>query len=80
MIDASLPTEQPTNPPSDPHAAPSAAAPRSPDPARRLDWRRLRGPQAVVALLALAVGCLGYRSDPADEEDSVDLGGRRIIK
>ncbi|WP_455605221.1 ABC transporter ATP-binding protein, partial [Cellulosimicrobium funkei] len=59
MIDASLPTEQPTNPPSDPHAAPSAAAPRSPDPARRLDWRRLRGPQAVVALLALTVGAVG---------------------
>ena len=25
-------------------------------------------------------GCLLYTSDAADEEDSVDLGGRRIIK
>src|SRR5665648_1296284 len=28
----------------------------------------------------LAEGCLLYTSDAADEEDSVDLGGRRIIK
>ena len=27
-----------------------------------------------------AKGCLLYTSDAADEEDSVDLGGRRIIK
>src|SRR5665648_504005 len=26
------------------------------------------------------LGCLLYTSDAADEEDSVDLGGRRIIK
>ena len=26
------------------------------------------------------IGCLLYTSDAADEEDSVDLGGRRIIK
>ena len=26
-----------------------------------------------------SVGCLLYTSDAADEEDSVDLGGRRII-
>ena len=26
------------------------------------------------------MGCLLYTSDAADEEDSVDLGGRRIIK
>src|SRR5674536_406509 len=26
----------------------------------------------------LALGCLLYTSDAADEEDSVDLGGRRI--
>ena len=25
-------------------------------------------------------GCLLYTSDAADEEDSVDLGGRRVIK
>src|SRR5665648_1274115 len=28
----------------------------------------------------LAWNCLLYTSDAADEEDSVDLGGRRIIK
>eukprot|EP00658_Telonema_sp_P-2_P084758 TRINITY_DN9500_c0_g1_i4.p1 TRINITY_DN9500_c0_g1~~TRINITY_DN9500_c0_g1_i4.p1 ORF type:complete len:144 (+),score=22.56 TRINITY_DN9500_c0_g1_i4:530-961(+) len=28
----------------------------------------------------LGNGCLLYTSDAADEEDSVDLGGRRIIK
>src|SRR5674536_111204 len=28
----------------------------------------------------LATSCLLYTSDAADEEDSVDLGGRRIIK
>ena len=28
----------------------------------------------------LIVSCLLYTSDAADEEDSVDLGGRRIIK
>ncbi|GAB5802143.1 hypothetical protein JMUB7513_27910 [Staphylococcus aureus] len=27
-----------------------------------------------------AKACLLYTSDAADEEDSVDLGGRRIIK
>src|SRR5665648_515028 len=32
------------------------------------------------ASLAEAMGCLLYTSDAADEEDSVDLGGRRIIK
>src|SRR5664280_3695324 len=30
--------------------------------------------------LAQACLCLLYTSDAADEEDSVDLGGRRIIK
>ena len=29
---------------------------------------------------ALYYTCLLYTSDAADEEDSVDLGGRRIIK
>ena len=27
-----------------------------------------------------SLSCLLYTSDAADEEDSVDLGGRRIIK
>ena len=30
--------------------------------------------------VALVQGCLLYTSDAADEEDSVDLGGRRLIK
>src|SRR5665648_1275473 len=30
--------------------------------------------------IARLKGCLLYTSDAADEEDSVDLGGRRIIK
>eukprot|EP00658_Telonema_sp_P-2_P024548 TRINITY_DN19868_c0_g2_i1.p1 TRINITY_DN19868_c0_g2~~TRINITY_DN19868_c0_g2_i1.p1 ORF type:complete len:151 (+),score=44.84 TRINITY_DN19868_c0_g2_i1:253-705(+) len=30
--------------------------------------------------LSFLCGCLLYTSDAADEEDSVDLGGRRIIK
>src|SRR5674536_16659 len=39
-------------------------------------WYRLAGEQGD----ALAQTCLLYTSDAADEEDSVDLGGRRIIK
>src|SRR5674536_400644 len=35
--------------------------------------------QIVGALTAHTFMCLLYTSDAADEEDSVDLGGRRII-
>eukprot|EP00656_Telonema_subtile_P026468 TRINITY_DN2843_c0_g1_i8.p1 TRINITY_DN2843_c0_g1~~TRINITY_DN2843_c0_g1_i8.p1 ORF type:complete len:101 (+),score=20.97 TRINITY_DN2843_c0_g1_i8:98-400(+) len=35
---------------------------------------------AVLLPGAAPRGCLLYTSDAADEEDSVDLGGRRIIK
>ncbi|QJW37471.1 ATP-binding cassette domain-containing protein [Cellulosimicrobium protaetiae] len=60
MIDATLPTEQPPNPPATPNPTPAAGASRAPvDPARRLDWRRLRGPLAVVALAALTLGAVG---------------------
>src|SRR5664280_2308424 len=43
------------------------------------------GPQGEESLLGAEAGvsfmtCLLYTSDAADEEDSVDLGGRRIIK
>ena len=38
------------------------------------------GFETVIMLLAQDRGCLLYTSDAADEEDSVDLGGRRIIK
>src|SRR5664279_6102792 len=34
----------------------------------------------ATPLMALFCTCLLYTSDAADEEDSVDLGGRRIIK
>src|SRR5665648_1296330 len=34
----------------------------------------------AMAMMGPAIGCLLYTSDAADEEDSVDLGGRRIIK
>ena len=35
---------------------------------------------ALTPEAARSVLCLLYTSDAADEEDSVDLGGRRIIK
>ena len=35
--------------------------------------------KATAAAMAMSA-CLLYTSDAADEEDSVDLGGRRIIK
>ena len=34
----------------------------------------------VYAARVIPSTCLLYTSDAADEEDSVDLGGRRIIK
>ena len=37
-------------------------------------------PPRLVKESANAIACLLYTSDAADEEDSVDLGGRRIIK
>src|SRR5665648_1279284 len=50
-----------------------------------INWART-GEEKVSALIEVRVlpqrgyGCLLYTSDAADEEDSVDLGGRRIIK
>ncbi|WP_139123072.1 ABC transporter ATP-binding protein, partial [Cellulosimicrobium cellulans] len=55
MIDAPAGTQDPTAP----RTATAVASAPPEDPARRLDWRRLRGPLAVVALLALAVGAVG---------------------
>src|SRR5665648_1254656 len=37
-------------------------------------------PAIITVSSALPSFCLLYTSDAADEEDSVDLGGRRIIK
>ena len=34
----------------------------------------------IARVIPLFKACLLYTSDAADEEDSVDLGGRRIIK
>jgi ABC-type multidrug transport system fused ATPase/permease subunit len=52
-------TDAPTGSPTGPDHAPSSLTETSTDPARRLDWRRLRGPQAVVALVALTIGAIG---------------------
>src|SRR5674536_403317 len=43
-------------------------------------WRHWKAGAEVVGLRAPNESCLLYTSDAADEEDSVDLGGRRIIK
>ncbi|MFI2103845.1 ATP-binding cassette domain-containing protein [Isoptericola sp. NPDC019693] len=40
------------------HTTPTATS-TSTDPSRRLDWRRLRGPVAAVALVALTLGAVG---------------------
>ena len=45
---------------------------------RRL--RVLSGLQTCAWTVGRIRRCLLYTSDAADEEDSVDLGGRRIIK
>jgi ABC-type multidrug transport system fused ATPase/permease subunit len=42
-----------------PEASPRPAPVLTDDPDRRLDWRRLRGPAAVIALLALTAGAVG---------------------
>ncbi|MFI6424112.1 ATP-binding cassette domain-containing protein [Promicromonospora sp. NPDC050880] len=55
MIDA---PQTPQTPPV-PEASPPPAPVLTDDPARRLDWRRLRGAAAVVALLALTAGAVG---------------------
>src|SRR5665648_1101485 len=40
----------------------------------------LHAPDIGFSYLEIISTCLLYTSDAADEEDSVDLGGRRIIK
>src|SRR5664279_3946313 len=45
----------------------------------RLMQRRQRNERAQ-SRDDICIDCLLYTSDAADEEDSVDLGGRRIIK
>ncbi|HEV6954519.1 MAG TPA: ATP-binding cassette domain-containing protein [Promicromonospora sp.] len=42
-----------------PEASPRPARVRPDDPARRLDWRRLRGVAAAIAMLALTAGAVG---------------------
>ncbi|WP_369371140.1 ATP-binding cassette domain-containing protein [Promicromonospora sp. Populi] len=55
MIDAPQTPDTTPHPEASPRPAPVLAN----DPARRLDWRRLRGPAAVIALLALTAGAVG---------------------
>ncbi|MFE7507542.1 ATP-binding cassette domain-containing protein [Promicromonospora sp. NPDC057488] len=55
MIDAPRTPETTPVPEASPRPAPTTPT----DPARRLDWRRLRGPAAVVAMLALTAGAVG---------------------
>ncbi|WP_454041193.1 ATP-binding cassette domain-containing protein [Cellulosimicrobium sp. Marseille-Q8652] len=56
MIDAPASTGQPT----EPGETTTSTTPRAAvDPSRLLGWRRLRGPQAAVALVALTVGAVG---------------------
>ncbi|MBE7699465.1 ABC transporter ATP-binding protein [Oerskovia sp. Sa1BUA8] len=52
-------SDAPTGTPTGPDPAPASPPATPSDPSRRLDWRRLRGPQAVIALLALSVGAVG---------------------
>ena len=40
----------------------------------------INGVEPEIPFISKSVSCLLYTSDAADEEDSVDLGGRRIIK
>eukprot|EP00658_Telonema_sp_P-2_P041347 TRINITY_DN2956_c0_g1_i3.p1 TRINITY_DN2956_c0_g1~~TRINITY_DN2956_c0_g1_i3.p1 ORF type:complete len:108 (+),score=14.04 TRINITY_DN2956_c0_g1_i3:49-372(+) len=45
------------------------------------DWKHLNArPENASNCGPHSITCLLYTSDAADEEDSVDLGGRRIIK
>lgn len=57
MITAPETTET-TEAASRPEAAPRPAR-RAPDPSRAVDWRRLRRPAALAALLALTAGAIG---------------------
>src|SRR5664279_5880219 len=56
--------------------------PTAPEPVKDTIGRR--GSRTSASASAPGIGrteyCLLYTSDAADEEDSVDLGGRRIIK
>src|SRR5664279_648142 len=74
---------------------PTASAPTAKSTARKCRASRAEGPQRVGKATSTAEGprrggqghvyeglypCLLYTSDAADEEDSVDVGGRRFIK
>src|SRR5664280_2224551 len=48
------------------------------DRLRKLGWLLPTGTAGVWEFAPAAHACLLYTSDAADEEDSVDLGGRRI--
>src|SRR5664279_2820354 len=60
----------------------SASAVRRGTRKEKSRWSGRSGTQPyrlIVILRGIAICCLLYTSDAADEEDSVDLGGRRII-
>eukprot|EP00658_Telonema_sp_P-2_P017695 TRINITY_DN16897_c0_g1_i1.p1 TRINITY_DN16897_c0_g1~~TRINITY_DN16897_c0_g1_i1.p1 ORF type:complete len:216 (-),score=42.37 TRINITY_DN16897_c0_g1_i1:18-665(-) len=61
-----------------PQLATPTAASSPPEPLILAGRRRSQAPQEPV-FRAQSPPCLLYTSDAADEEDSVDLGGRRII-
>src|SRR5664279_5503823 len=65
---------RPAGCPRPPAARPYRVPAPAPTPAPGLG-RRLRG---CAARVRVGAACLLYTSDAADEEDSVDLGGRRI--
>jgi len=58
MIEAPASTDAAGTPGAGDLHAPAASG-RPDDPSRRLDWRRLRGPLAGVALVALTLGAVG---------------------
>src|SRR5664280_356110 len=76
------------------HTAPITSADLGNDQRRRISGQRnprqpVSSPSAASDEMTMRIGdsimalpntCLLYTSDAADEEDSVDLGGRRIIK
>ncbi|GAB5801885.1 hypothetical protein JMUB7513_27900 [Staphylococcus aureus] len=45
-----------------------------------IDQNKIRLTDSGTVVSGDYISCLLYTSDAADEEDSVDLGGRRIIK
>src|SRR5665648_131725 len=62
------------------HSAMSACIGSAAAGARTMTATSSAGYALMVEVCFVAASCLLYTSDAADEEDSVDLGGRRILK